>query len=65
MDMAPILFNGAEPFEQILNIPSTGHMWNLVKIDHAVSEKGIRFHHFIHIYLTQGKGRQPTNFDGT
>ena len=33
MDMAAILLNGAEPFEQIVNIPLT------VKIDQAVSEK--------------------------
>ena len=33
MDMAAILFNGVEPFEQIVNIPSTeGPMWNLMKI---------------------------------
>ena len=37
--MTAILFNGAEPFEQIVSIPSTeGHMWNLVKIPQAVSE---------------------------
>ena len=35
-----ILFNGVEPFQQTLNIPSTeGSMWNLVKIGQAVSEK--------------------------
>ena len=40
MGMAVILFNGAQPFEQIVNIPSTeGPMWNLVKIGQAVSEK--------------------------
>ena len=39
MGMAAILFNSAEPFEQIVNIPSTeGPMWNL-KIGQAVSEK--------------------------
>ena len=38
MGMTAILFNGAEPLEQIVNIPSTeGPMWNLVKIDQAVS----------------------------
>ena len=32
MGMAAILFSGAEPFEQIVNISSTeGLMWNLVK----------------------------------
>ena len=38
--MAAILFNGAEPFEQIVNILSTeSPMWNLVKTVQAVSEK--------------------------
>ena len=33
MGMAAILFDGAEPFEQIGNILLTeGSMWNLVKI---------------------------------
>ena len=37
MGMAAILFNGAEPFKQILNTLSTeGPMWNLVKIAQAV-----------------------------
>ena len=32
MGMAVILFNGAEPFEQIVNIPLTeGPIWNLAK----------------------------------
>ena len=38
--MAAILFNGVEPFKQIVDIPSTeGPMWNLVKIGQKVSEK--------------------------
>ena len=33
MGMAAILFNGTEPFDQIVNILSTeGHIWNLIKI---------------------------------
>ena len=40
MGMAAILFNGMEPFDQIVNILSTeGPMWNLVEIVLAVSEK--------------------------
>ena len=40
MSMEAILFNGAEPFEQTDNTPSTeGPLWNLVKIGQAVSEK--------------------------
>ena len=39
MGMAAIFFNGAERFEQIVNIPSTeGPVWNL-KMGQAVSEK--------------------------
>ena len=42
MGRVAILFNDAEPFEQIDNIPSTEHrMWKLVKIGPAVSEKKI------------------------
>ena len=40
MGMVAILFNGAEPLEQIVNILSIeGPMWNLVKIAQAVSEQ--------------------------
>ena len=40
MGMAAILFNGVEPFEQSVNIPSTeGPMWNLVKIGQVDIEK--------------------------
>ena len=49
MGMAAILFNDAEPFEQIDNMPWTeGPMWNLLKIGHAVQRrrrlKITRFH---------------------
>ena len=40
MSTAAILSNGAEPFEQIVNIPSKeGPMWNLKKMGQTVSEK--------------------------
>ena len=40
MGMAAILFNGTKVFEQTVNILSTeGHMWDLVKIVQAFSEK--------------------------
>ena len=40
MGMAAILFNGPEPFEQIVNVPSTeGPMGNLVKIGKEFSKK--------------------------
>ena len=52
MAMTATFFNGAEPFEQIVNIPSTeGSMRNLVKIGQAVSEKIMqRLHDFIPVY---------------
>ena len=40
MGMAATLFNGAEPFEQIVNtLSKESSMWNLVKIAQTVSEK--------------------------
>ena len=40
MGKATTLFNGAEPFKQIVNTLSTdGPMWNMYKIAQAVSEK--------------------------
>ena len=40
MGISAILFNGAEQFEQIVNILLTeGPMWNLVNTVQAVSEK--------------------------
>ena len=51
MGMAAILFNGAKPFEQIVNIPSTeGPMWSLKKMGQAVSEKKM-FKDFMILYL--------------
>ena len=39
MGMAAILFNGTEPFEQIVNILMTeGPMWDLVKTIQAFRE---------------------------
>ena len=57
MDMAAILFNGAEPFEQIVNILSTeGPMWNLVKTVQAVSEKKT-FKDFTILYMYKAQGQ--------
>ena len=40
MGMVAILFNDAEPLEQIYNMPLTeGPIWNLVKTGQTVSEK--------------------------
>ena len=39
MCMAATLFNDAEPFEQVVNIPATEDpKWNLLKIGQAISE---------------------------
>ena len=58
MGMAAILFNGAEPFEQIGNTPSTeGPMWNLVKIAQVVSEKKtLKNYTTLYMYIAQGQG---------
>ena len=57
--MAAILFNNAEPFEQIDNMPSTeGPMWNLEKISQAVSErKTFKDYEILTMYLAQGQGQ--------
>ena len=42
--MAAILFNGEEPFEQIINIlPTEGPMWKPVKTAQAISEKTFKY----------------------
>ena len=55
MGMAAILFNSAEPFEQIGNTLSTiGPMWNLVKIAEAVSEKKtFKNNTILYMYIAQ------------
>ena len=58
MGMAAILFNGTEPFEQIVNIPSTeGPKWNLVKICQAVSEKKMSDVMILYLYIAQWQGQ--------
>ena len=58
MGMAAILFDNAEPFEQIDNTLLTeGPMWNLMKIGQAVSQKKTFKDHEIYMYIAQGKGR--------
>ena len=57
MRMAAILFNGTEPFEQILNILSTeGPKRNLVKIAQMVSEKTLKNYTILYMYIAQGQG---------
>ena len=68
MGMAAILFNGTEPFEQIVNIPSTeGPMCNLKKMGQVVSEKKT-FKDFmtLYLYIALGQGQETLrgqNFD--
>ena len=50
MGMAAILFNGAEPFEYIINTLLTeGPFWNLVKIAQAGDVQNMISQHFSHI----------------
>ena len=59
MGMMAILFNGAEPSEQIVNIPSiVGPIRNLVKIGQVVSEKEKDYTNF-YLYIAQGQGQIP------
>ena len=60
MGRAAILFNDAEPFEQIDKTPWTeGPVWNLEKIGHAVTEKRtFKDYEILYLYIAQGqKGR--------
>ena len=59
MDMAAILFNGAEPFEQIvITLLIEGPMRNLVKIGQAVSEKKTFIDYMIlHMYIALEHGQ--------
>ena len=57
MGMAAILFNGAEPFQQIVNTLSTeGPKWNLVKIAQAMSEKKtFKYYTILYMHIAQGQ----------
>ena len=67
MGMAAILFNDAEPFEQIDGTPSTeGPVWNLMKIGRAVSEKKtFTDYQILYIYNPGARASKPggQNFD--
>ena len=62
MDMAAILFNGAEPFEQIGNTLSTeGLMWNLGIIVRAFSKtKTFKKYTISYMYIANGQGQVPS-----
>ena len=58
MGMAAIMFNGAEPFEKIVNTPSKeGPMWNLVKIGQLVSKKTFKDYMILYLYTAQVQGQ--------
>ena len=52
MSIMAILFNGTEPFNQIVNNLSTE---NLVKINQAVSEKLFKNYKILYMYIAQGQ----------
>ena len=64
MGMTAILFNGTEPFEQIVNTLSTdGPMWNLVKTAQAILEKKtFKNNTTLHMYMAQGQVQITPNF---
>ena len=59
MGMTAILFNDAEWFEQIDNMPSTeGPKCKLLKIGQAVSEeKTFKDYDILYMYIAQGQGQ--------
>ena len=70
MGMEAILLNGAEPFEQIVNLSTEGPMWamwNLDKTVQAVSEyKTFKDFTILYKYIAQGQGQiAPLNFDSS
>ena len=56
--MVAILFNHAEWFEQIDNMPSTeGPAWYLMKVGQAVLEKTFNDNEILFMYIAQGQGQ--------
>ena len=58
MGKANILFNGTEPFEEVVNTFSLeGPMWNLLKIAQAILETKIfRNNTTLYMYIALGQG---------
>ena len=58
--MAAILFNGAEPFDQIVNICSTeGPMCNLMNIfEEVLEENTFKDFMILYKYIAQGQGHK-------
>ena len=59
MGMTAILFNDAERFEQIDNMPLTeGSQCNLVEIGQVASgKKTFKDYEILHMYIAQGQGQ--------
>ena len=59
MGIAVILFNGTEPFDQIIIILSTEDpMWNLMKVIQEVWEKKtLKDFTFLYMFIAQGQGQ--------
>ena len=66
MSIAVILFNGAEPFQQIVNTLSTkGPTWNLVKMLKGFQRRRrLKITQFIHVYSPEARQitRRGQNF---
>ena len=70
MDIAAILFNGTDSFEQIGNTLLTeGPMWNLLKTAQAFSEKkSFKNYTILYMYIALEQGQitpREKNFDYT
>ena len=68
MGMTTNLFNGVEPFKQIVNTLLTeGSMWNLLKIAQSISEKKTfkKIHNSIYVHSPGARADNPQeqNFD--
>ena len=66
MGMAAISFNGMEPFEQIVNIPSQqkAHVKSGENCSSSVKEEDIKkLHNLIHVYSPGARADNPQNFD--
>ena len=57
MDMAAILFNGAEQIKKMTILSTEGTMCNLLKIGRVVSEKTFKGYAILYINIAQGQGQ--------
>ena len=58
MGMAAILFNGAKPFDQIVNTISTkGPMWIWLKLLMSLQRRNSKKYTILFLYIAQGQGQ--------